>query len=50
MTTHRFNVAEYYRMGELGLLSERTELIDGTPEVDPGDPRMAQRPSYSQVA
>lgn len=29
MTTHRFNVAEYYRMGELGLLSERTELIDG---------------------
>ena len=29
MTTHRFKVAEYYRMGEPGLLSERTELIDG---------------------
>jgi Uma2 family endonuclease len=29
MTTHRFNVAEYYRLGELGLLDQRTELIDG---------------------
>jgi Uma2 family endonuclease len=29
MTTHRFSVAEYYRLGELGLLSERTELIEG---------------------
>jgi Uma2 family endonuclease len=29
MTTHRFSVLEYYRLGELGLLSERTELIDG---------------------
>ena len=29
MTTHRFSVAEYYRLGELGLLDERTELIEG---------------------
>jgi hypothetical protein len=30
MTTHRFNVSEYYRMGKMGLLNQRTELIDGT--------------------
>ena len=29
MTTHHFSVAEYYRLGELGLLDQRTELIDG---------------------
>jgi Uma2 family endonuclease len=29
MTTHRFSVAEYYRLGELGLLNKRTELIEG---------------------
>jgi Uma2 family endonuclease len=29
MTTHRFSVAEYYRLSELGLLNERTELIEG---------------------
>jgi Uma2 family endonuclease len=29
MTTHRFTVAEYYRLGELGLLDQRTELIEG---------------------
>jgi len=29
MTTHRFSIAEYYRLGELGLLDQRTELIDG---------------------
>jgi len=29
MTTHRFNVTEYYRLGELGLLDQRTELIEG---------------------
>jgi Uma2 family endonuclease len=28
-TEHRFSVTDYYRMGELGLLNERTELIDG---------------------
>jgi Uma2 family endonuclease len=26
---HRFSVAEYYRLGELGLLDRRTELIEG---------------------
>jgi hypothetical protein len=29
MITHRFSVAEYHHLGELGLLNERTELIDG---------------------
>jgi len=29
MTTHRFSAAEYYHLGELGLLSERTELLNG---------------------
>jgi Uma2 family endonuclease len=27
--SHRFSVAEYYHLGELGLLSKRTELIHG---------------------
>jgi Uma2 family endonuclease len=26
---HRFNVNEYYQLGELGILDQRTELIDG---------------------
>jgi Uma2 family endonuclease len=26
---HRFSVPDYYRLGELGLLSKRTELIEG---------------------
>jgi Uma2 family endonuclease len=26
---HRFSVEQYYRLGELGLLDHRTELIDG---------------------
>ena len=26
---HRFSVAEYYRLGELGLVDRRTELIEG---------------------
>ena len=26
---HRFSVADYYRLGELGILGERTELIEG---------------------
>jgi Uma2 family endonuclease len=30
MTAHRFSVAEYYRLGESGLLDQRTELIEGT--------------------
>jgi len=29
MITHHFNVTEYYRLGELGVLDQRTELIDG---------------------
>ena len=29
MTSHRFSVSEYYRMGELGILDQRTELIEG---------------------
>jgi Uma2 family endonuclease len=29
MTTHHFTVPDYYRLGELGVLNERTELIDG---------------------
>ncbi|MBV8224495.1 MAG: Uma2 family endonuclease [Verrucomicrobia bacterium] len=29
MTAHRFSVAEYHRLGELGLLDKRTELIEG---------------------
>jgi Uma2 family endonuclease len=29
MVIHRFSVTEYYRLGELGLLDKRTELIDG---------------------
>ena len=29
MITHRFSVAEYYHLGELGLLNQRTELING---------------------
>ena len=29
MTAHRFSVAEYHRLGELGLLDRRTELIEG---------------------
>src|SRR6516165_4121681 len=29
MITHRFNVTEYYHLGEMGLLHQRTELIDG---------------------
>jgi Uma2 family endonuclease len=26
---HRFNLAQYYELGELGLLNQRTELLDG---------------------
>ena len=26
---HRFSVADYYRLGELGILDQRTELIEG---------------------
>jgi len=26
---HRFNLDEYYRLGDLGILDQRTELIDG---------------------
>jgi len=26
---HRFSVSDYYRMGEIGILGERTELIEG---------------------
>jgi len=29
MTSHRFSVGDYYRLGELGILGERTELIEG---------------------
>jgi Uma2 family endonuclease len=29
MTSHRFSVAEYYHLGELGILDQRTELIEG---------------------
>src|SRR6516162_4546281 len=29
MITHRFSVAEYYHLGEMGLLNQRTETIDG---------------------
>jgi Uma2 family endonuclease len=29
MIAHRFSVAEYYRLGELNLLSSRTELLEG---------------------
>jgi Uma2 family endonuclease len=28
-STHRFSTRDYYRLGELGILSERTELIEG---------------------
>jgi Uma2 family endonuclease len=26
---HRFSLEEYYELGELGLLDQRTELLDG---------------------
>ena len=26
---HRFSLAQYYELGELGLLNQRTELLDG---------------------
>jgi Uma2 family endonuclease len=26
---HRFNIGEYYQLGELGILDQRTELIEG---------------------
>lgn len=29
MSLHRFSAEEYYRLGELGLLDERTELVEG---------------------
>jgi Uma2 family endonuclease len=29
MTSHRFSVAEYYQLGDLGILKERSELIEG---------------------
>jgi Uma2 family endonuclease len=29
MTSHRFSVAEYYQLGDLGILDQRTELIEG---------------------
>jgi len=29
MIAHRFNVSEYYHLGELGILNTRTELLDG---------------------
>lgn len=39
---HRFTVEDYYRLSELGLLRNRTELIDGEIyDVSPMDPRHA---------
>jgi Uma2 family endonuclease len=29
MTTHGFNVVEYYQLGKLGMLNKRTELLEG---------------------
>ena len=29
MSAHRFSTAEYYQLGQLGLLHEHTELLDG---------------------
>ena len=44
---HRFSVPDYYRLGELGLLSKRTELIEGIIiDMEPIGPLARQYPGH----